>query len=475
MLPPLSHSTSLGSVSHHPTKMSMLSRNKTWADVVRNFTPAWFAVNMGTGAISILFHAFPYGNGSSAMNILTLIFFGLNVFLFLIFTAISTARYMLFPGIWSLMIHHPVQSLFLGTFPMGAATILNVAVLCVYEQNGVGGKPLLYFLWACWWLDVLTSIAICFLMIHVMTTAQNHALEKMTAVWLLPVVTLIVASSSGGVIAPSLYAHSASHALITLTLSGVLVAIGLTLALMMLAIYLLRLIVHGLPPTATVISVFLPLGPTGQAAFSILLIGQCFDKFLPVYGGASDLLRLSTTGATLNTICTVIAFVLWSMCTMWTLFAFLSIQNVLRKGPIPFKVPFWGLIFPNGVYANITISLGETFDSGFFRVWGAMYAALTLCMWCYVAFTTIGMVFTKEIFEAPCLEDVDTRRLGRKPATTPCGRALDEQGLPVTPARTSAEVEAQQSSATVYDTPATLSNLDLRLSTVEKAHVAGSS
>ena len=204
---------------------------------------------------------------------------------------------------------------------------------------------------------------------HSRSTTHNHALDKMTAVWLLPVVTLIVASSTGGVIAPSLYAYSASHALITVTLSAVIVTIGLTLALMMLVIYLMRLIVHGLPPTATVISVFLPLGPTGnvtlvsttccplttdlypgQAAFSILTLGQCFRQFLPVYDGNSQLLRSSVTGGTLETICTLIAFVLWAMCTMWMLFAFLSIQNVARKGPIPFKVPFWGLIFPNVRY-----------------------------------------------------------------------------------------------------------------------------
>ncbi|KAI5889727.1 uncharacterized protein SCHCODRAFT_02635448 [Schizophyllum commune H4-8] len=447
------------------------SQKRSWSYVVRNFTPAWFAANMGTGAISILFHSFPYANGSTTMNIFTLIFFGLNVLMFLVFSAISAARYLLFPGVWSLMIHHPVQSLFLGTFPMGAATILNIAVLTVYEQYGMGGKAFLYFLWACWWLDVLVSIAICFLMIHVMSTAHNHALDKMTAVWLLPVVTLIVASSTGGVIAPSLYAYSASHALITVTLSAVIVAIGLTLALMMLVIYLMRLIVHGLPPTATVISVFLPLGPTGQAAFSILTLGQCFRQFLPVYDGTSQLLRSSATGGILETICTLIAFVLWAMCTMWMLFAFLSIQNVARKGPIPFKVPFWGLIFPNGVYANITISLGQTFDSGFFRVWGAMYAALTLCMWCYVAWTTLRLAYTREIFEAPCLENVNIRRRGRRSAKTPRADELDEQGLPVTPPRNSIDAEAQRSNATVCAVgheSAGVSNLDLRLSTMEK-------
>ncbi|KAL1735630.1 voltage-dependent anion channel [Schizophyllum commune] len=382
------------------------SQKRSWSYVVRNFTPAWFAANMGTGAISILFHSFPYANGSTTMNIFTLIFFGLNVLMFLVFSAISAARYLLFPGVWSLMIHHPVQSLFLGTFPMG-------------EHKFPPSSAFLYFLWACWWLDVLVSIAICFLMIHVMSTTHNHALDKMTAVWLLPVVTLIVASSTGGVIAPSLYAYSASHALITVTLSAVIVTIGLTLALMMLVIYLMRLIVHGLPPTATVISVFLPLGPTGDAAFSILTLGQCFRQFLPVYDGTSQLLRSSVTGGILETICTLVAFALWAMCTMWMLFAFLSIQNVARKGPIPFKVPFWGLIFPNGVYANITISLGQTFDSGFFRVWGAMYAAMTLCMWCYVAWTTLRLAYTREIFEAPCLENVNIRRRGRRSAKTP--------------------------------------------------------
>lgn len=385
---------------------------------------------MGTGAISILFHAWPYGNGGSALNFFTLIFFGLNIVLFLTFCAISIIRYFYYPALWKIMVYHPVQSLFLGTFPMGAATILNIAVLTVNEYYGVGGKGLLYFLWACWWADVFTSIACCFLMIHVMTIQHSHSLDKMTAVWLLPVVTVIVASASGGVIAPSLYKYSASHALVTITLSAVLVTIGITLALMMLTIYLLRLIVHGLPPTATIISVFLPLGPTGQAGFSILLIGQCFRQFLPVYDGESDLLRVMPTGESIEVMCTSICFVLWSMCTMWVIFAFLSIQNVIRKTPIPFKVPFWGLIFPNGVYANTTISLGVALDSGFFKVWGCTYAALTLCMWLYVAWRSIGLVHTREIFEAPCLEAIDVEKLRRRGVRIPYGRRMDEQGLP---------------------------------------------
>ena len=79
------------------------------------------------------------------------------------------------------------------------------------------------------------------------------------------------------------------------------------------------------------------------------------------------------TGESIEVVCTSICFVLWSMCTMWVIFAFLSIQNVIRKTPIPFKVPFWGLIFPNGVFALLCVQLAKVLDSPVFRVIGTTW------------------------------------------------------------------------------------------------------
>lgn len=168
----------------------------------------------------------------------------------------------------------------------------------------------------------------------------------MTSVWLLPVVTLIVASASGGVIAPALLPYSQYHALLTLTLSTVMVAIGVSLALMILTMYLLRLIVHGVPRGAGVLSVFIPLGPMGQGGYSILLLGQGFRSVLPLKSN-SEVLSQASTGEMINVICVCVAFVLWALGTMWFLYAVLAVQEVLRQGRFPFKLPFWGLIFPN--------------------------------------------------------------------------------------------------------------------------------
>lgn len=264
----------------------------------------------------------------------------------------------------------------------------------------------------------------------------------MTPVWLLPVVTLIVASSTGGVLTPYIYAISPAHALFTATTCVFLVSIGLSLALMMLTVYLYRLIVHGPPPGANILSSFIPLGPTGQSGFAILLIGQAFKEILPyANAGDSGILASQVAGEIVWTVCVGLSFVLWSLATMWLGIACLGLQHVLRKTRFPFKLPFWGMIFPNvcrslylldlflklsmsqpakltgypddarygvqGVYANLTIQLGKTFDSSFFRVWGAVYAGITLLLWLYVFSRTMTLVKNGQIFEAPCVQEMD--------------------------------------------------------------------
>lgn len=169
----------------------------------------------------------------------------------------------------------------------------------------------------------------------------------MTAVWLLPVVTLVVGSSTGGVFSSVLNGYNPSYALITQVVSIFMVSIGLSLALMLLTIYILRLIVVGLPQGNNVLSVFLPLGPTGQAGYSILLAGQYFKEILPLQYGSSTFLTDPSAGPTIYVLCVCISFALWALASMWMIFALLAMQHALRRTRIVFKVNFFGLIFPN--------------------------------------------------------------------------------------------------------------------------------
>lgn len=84
---------------------------------------------MGTGVISIVLHSLPY-NGRW-LYWASIVIFVLNVVLFCVFF-ISILRYALYPGLWNAMIRTPAQSVFIGIFPMGFATIVNMVVyVCV--------------------------------------------------------------------------------------------------------------------------------------------------------------------------------------------------------------------------------------------------------------------------------------------------------------------------------------------------------
>ncbi|EJF65271.1 hypothetical protein DICSQDRAFT_79277 [Dichomitus squalens LYAD-421 SS1] len=362
---------------------------------------------MGTGVIAILWHNSPYAYDSRTVKVFAYTFFFLNLLLFIFFNILTILRYTMFPEIWPALIYHPTQSLFLGTYPMGAATLINVAVGVIYTEDGFGGKPFLYTLWAFWWVDVALSVMSAYGIVYLMFTRQKHALESVTAVWLLPVVPLVVISSSGGVLAAPLVNYSASNSLITLVISTALVIMGLTLAFMMLSLYFLRLAIYGVPRGGGVVSVYIPLGPLGQGGYSILLLGAGFNSILPLHHGSSAVLRLETVGQIIEVATLGLALTLWSMASLWLVYGAIATIDVIWHEKILFRQAFWSLVFPNGVYANLTIQLYRVTDWTFFRVWGAIYALATLILWAWVFVRTCVLVYSGAMFHAPCLDDVD--------------------------------------------------------------------
>lgn len=110
-----------------------------------------------------------------------------------------------------------------------------------------------------------------------MVHGKDLHLTAMTAVWLLPIVSCVVASSCGAVVASIL--PNPQHALWTVLVSYCLWGIGVPLASMVIVIYLHRLTLHKLPPKTTIVTVFLPLGPLGQGSFGYPRHSLVFTPF----------------------------------------------------------------------------------------------------------------------------------------------------------------------------------------------------
>ncbi|KAE8382507.1 malate permease [Aspergillus bertholletiae] len=369
-----------------------LKHDVGWRKIVRNFTPSWFSVNMGTGITSILLNTLPY-NGQWLYYI-SIIIFVLNVTYFTIFLAITLLRYILYPEIFKVMVTHPVQSLFLGTFPMGLATIINMFCFVCVPQWGDGAA---YFICGVWIFDAVVSVLVAIGIPFLLTTRNNGLdLSSMTAAWLLPIVSCVVAAASGSIVADVL--PDAQLALGIILASYILWGIGVPLAMMVICIYLQRLMFYKLPPKGMLVSVFLPLGPLGQGSFGIQRLGKSAQTIFPKTGTLS-----ASTGEILYSVGFLIGILLWAFGVVWLSFA---VATLIKTRKFPFNMGWWALTFPLGVFTTSTCTIGQELPSRFFSVLGTVLSVTVVILWLLVSYYTSRGIVRGDVFVAPCLENL---------------------------------------------------------------------
>ncbi|MBV7479582.1 TDT family transporter [Pseudomonas sp. PDM31] len=357
-------------------------------EVIRQFTPNWFAATMGTGVLALALAQLPGGVPGVRAIAEALWFF--NIVLFLVFTAVYAARWVMFFDEARRIFGHSTVSMFFGTIPMGLATIINGFLVFGLPRWGEGVIQLAEVLW---WLDVAMSLACGVLIPYMMFTRQEHSIDQMTAVWLLPVVAAEVAAASGGLLAPHLAdAHSQ---LVMLVTSYVLWAFSLPVAFSILTILLLRMALHKLPHENMAASSWLALGPIGTGALGMLVLGG--DA--PLIFTANGLPGIGETAAGLGL---VAGITLWGFGLWWMLMAVLITVRYLREG-IPFNLGWWGFTFPLGVYSLATLKLATLLNLTFFSVFGCVLVALLAVMWMIVGKRTVLGAWRGELFVSPCI------------------------------------------------------------------------
>ncbi|PGH00014.1 tubulin gamma chain [Polytolypa hystricis UAMH7299] len=330
--------------------------DRGWRNIVMNFTPSWFTVNMGTGIVSILLFRLPY-NGIWLYWISVGIF-ALNIVIFAIALVISIIRYTLYPKIWGVMLRQPFQSMFIGTFPMGFATIISmIALVC----SPAWGSWVSIVAWALFLADAAVSTLCAFCLPFLLMIPENKMdLPSVTAAWLLPVISTIVASATGAVVADVLPTPQLS--LWTIIISYILWGIGMSLTVLVLGIYFQRLALYRLPPRSVIVTVALPIGPMGQGGYAILKLGEDARKYFPMTKTLDP-----NAGAVFYSVGFFTALMLWGFGLVWI---FIALVSLVRIGRFPFTIGWWGFIFPLGVYANLTVQMAQNMPSYFFKVVG---------------------------------------------------------------------------------------------------------
>ena len=351
-----------------------LSRLDHPREIIRQFTPNWFAATMGTGILALVLPQVPT-IGPALIGVGQALWMA-NIALFAVFSTLYAARWTMFPHEARRVFGHSVVSMFFGTIPMGLATIINGFVVFGLPLFGERAIAIAAGLWV---IDVAMSLACGVVIPYMMFTRQEHSIDQMTAVWLLPVVAAEVAAASGGILAPHLAGGAAQFAV--LTASYALWAYSVPVAFGILSILTLRMALHKLPHSSMAASSWLALGPIGTGALGLLVLGGDAPAIFAAHG-------LAAVGVVAQGIGVIGGLTLWGFGLWWLLLAVMITIRYFREG-VPFNLGWWGYTFPLGVYTAATLRLGASLDLAFFGVVGALFALALAAAWTVVAGLTI--------------------------------------------------------------------------------------
>lgn len=361
---------------------------KSLSGIVRNFTPNWFAVTMGTGALTLALNQFPLP--VPALHHVATGLWLANIGLFVMFSLLYLARWAFYFEEAKQILHHPVMSMFFGAIPMGLATIINGFLAFGPDLLGPQAIVIAHHLW---WLDAAMAVACGLVVPYFMFTRQEHSIEKLTAVWLLPIVACEVAAASAGMLAPHL---AVQDGFLVLVLGYVLWACSVPLAMSILVLLVLRLALHKLPERDMGVSAWLALGPIGTGALGLLLLGGDAPAILTAKG-------LGSVGDVAYGLGIIGGLILWGYGAWWLALAMLKTAHYLREG-LPFNLGWWALTFPLAVYTLATLTLARMLKLELFAVIGGGFVISLTALWLIVAVRTLTGALTTALFVAPCLK-----------------------------------------------------------------------
>lgn len=358
-------------------------------NIIRQFTPNWFTVSMGTGVVALIVSEFPMLKALTWQLGTGLWYF--NILLFVLFSVLYGLRWAFYPHEAKQIFQHPSMSLFLGTIPMALATILNGFLK--YGQP-IYGDTAVQIAQTLWYADVVLALLVAWAVPFAMYRHQEHALQQMTAVWLLPIVACEVAASSGGLLLGHLAADT--HAVAILLGSYLLWGVSVLPAFAILTILMLRLVLHKLPEKELAVSSWLALGPIGTAALALLVLGHQAPTLMASLGLAQLGQFFQQAGILASLI--LLGFGLW-----WLGIAVLTTLHHAKQD-LPFNLGWWGLTFPLGVYTLAILNLAQQLNLAFLYAVGYAFAAILMLLWSLVATKTAQGFYQGHLFFSPCLK-----------------------------------------------------------------------
>lgn len=368
---------------------------------LRNFSSQWFLIPQGTGAIAIILHQLAYQfRGlaiiSQCVWVLTILMLASMLLIYLLRAALEP-KYVAKQLRTNIM-----ETACLASISVAFTTIIQMTALNLVQTWGTAWGMVVYVLW---WINLIMATTGVVGILYVFVGLEASGIDLVPVAIRLPPIAVLTVAAGGGVVCR--YGQLSTDLQVPLIiLSYLCVGIGVFLALMCDAAFLIRLFDQSWPKGRTMYSIMIACGPYGQSSFAMQILGDVVKR--GAFAGTDSSKFIGPGDERIIAACsTLVALLLWGYGTFWWAFACIAIiHDLMYEGKALLRwdksLGAWSLIFPyvglsmpqscwharltsfsQGVYANAAIEFGTVLPSKAFDIWSTVLVLLLVILWLF--------------------------------------------------------------------------------------------
>ena len=329
----------------------------------RDLFPAYFALVMATGIVSIACHLLK-------MDILAIPLFYLNQFFYIVLWILTLIRLVRYPmKVFSDLSNHRIGS---GFLTIVAATNVLGSQFVILQAN----ETIALYLW-------VLGLALWFLLIYTLFTALTVKEEKPTLEdginggWLL----FIVSTQSVPVLGMLIVSRfEAWQEMFTFSMLGFYL-LGCMFYILIISLIMYRFLFFKIEAEEMNPSYWINTGAvaiTTLAGANILLRGHAsfLADFAPFIKGFTVFF--------------------WTAGTWWIPYLFIvgAWRHFYKRYPLTYHPVYWGLVFPMGMYTVATFRLAQVLNMDFLLLIPQYFIYLALAAWAVTFYGLVARLFT---------------------------------------------------------------------------------